>query len=553
MNKLRTCVSPSGQFIYGVHRPCFRAENLRENDYLSALGHFRDGQIRENHDNFPPHAVEEPHADWIYEVPNPFPFRGTTYIIKSAADRNAQNPSGISLPKPSEVSLSRSVRKWAGDDHLPPDKLDDFFEAMPEPLLLALAANSTDPEDLIRIAEYSCEFVRDPVSGRPTGLFYKTDVQGRVRADIKHHTLFEVAANNIFLPDDYKEVMVLKPGAQGRSEITGEWLDSGTHVFEYLRRNSYIPWGHYAANMSHDAIRYQMKDITAADMSGLRHLYYQRTYVRLAEQLALPIPATRRSLTADELEDLRKKIQDTLSSNQSRNALQFNCTLWGWNFGFGYASAGYRLHGSHQQVHQQFALIPAAVSAGDSETELPAYACGDLIAEFIRAYQEETGVSFFDNYIKAIQNNRRMDENKAGESRLIIYEDDEVMLFVPKAQTSQWELQIMTVKPVGNILEADIRTRAALDRAILTGIKVLTAMGARMVTGIEYSKRFDSSDTDQRLIYCFLPKLPESPGAFTEAQLRWINGHYPEDFAGACRARLSELKIENCQWGDQWI
>lgn len=544
-NKLRTCVSPSGQFTYGIHRPCFRAENLREKDYLSALGLFRDGQIRENHDNFPSHTVEEPRADWIFEVPNPFPFRGTTYIIKSAADRNAQNPSGISLPKPPEVSLSRALRKWMGDDHFPENKLDDFFNTIPEPLLLALAANSTDPEDLTRIADYSCEFVRDPASGRPIGLFYRTDAQGRVRADIKRHTLFEVVANNIFLPDDYKQVMVLKPGAQGSSEITGEWLDSGTHVFEYLRRNSYIPWGHYAANMAHDAVRYQIGDLTAADMSGLRHLYYQRTYIRLAEQLALPIPAVRRSLTVDELEDLRKKIQDALSSDQKRGALQFNCTLWGWNFGFGYASAGYRLHGSHQQVHQQFALIPAAVSAGDSEAEIPAYACGDLIAEFIRAYQRENSVSFFDNYIKAIQNNRRMDGNETRESRLTVYEDDEVMLFVPKAQTSQWELQIMTLKPVGNILEADTHTRAALDRAILTGIKVLTAMGARMVTGIEYSKRFDSPDTDQRLIYCFLPKLPESPGAFTEAQLRWINGHYPEDFAGACRARLSELKTGN--------
>jgi len=38
-------------------------------------------------------------------------------------------------------------------------------------------------------------------------------------------------------------------------------------------------------------------------------------------------------------------------------------------------------------------------------------------------------------------------------------------------------------------------------------------------------------------------KLPESPGAFTEAQLRWINGHYPEDFAAACRSRLSDIEV----------
>jgi hypothetical protein len=29
-------------------------------------------------------------------------------------------------------------------------------------------------------------------------------------------------------------------------------------------------------------------------------------------------------------------------------------------------------------------------------------------------------------------------------------------------------------------------------------------MGARIITGIEYSKRFDNPDTDQRLLYCFL-------------------------------------------------
>ena len=59
-----------------------------------------------------------------------------------------------------------------------------------------------------------------------------------------------------------------------------------------------------------------------------------------------------------------------------------------------------------------------------------------------------------------------------------------------------------------------------------------------MVTVIEYAKRFDEEDSDQRLLYAFLPRLPESPGAFSEAQMRWICGHYPEDFAIACRRQL---------------
>ncbi|MEJ2477229.1 MAG: hypothetical protein P8Y40_06970, partial [Desulfobacterales bacterium] len=54
-------------------------------------------------------------------------------------------------------------------------------------------------------------------------------------------------------------------------------------------------------------------------------------------------------------------------------------------------------------------------------------------------------------------------------------------------------------------------------------------------------KRFDAVHTDQHLLYALLPRLPESPGAFSEAQLRWINGHYPEDFAAACRRRLPEV------------
>jgi sugar phosphate isomerase/epimerase len=116
------------------------------------------------------------------------------------------------------------------------------------------------------------------------------------------------------------------------------------------------------------------------------------------------------------------------------------------------------------------------------------------------------------------------------------------MVFIPKAQTSQWEIQLMALKPIGNILEADTSTRQSLDRAMLATMKILAALGANLVTIIEYSKRFDATDTDQRLIYAFLPRLPQSPGAYTEAQLRWIINHYPEDFAAACRSRLPEVQ-----------
>lgn len=538
--KLKTCVEPSGKFTYSIHKPSFRAENLREKDYITSLGRMSDGRPLENQRNFPQNAVEEPGADHIFEVLNPFPFRGATYIIRSAAEKNARNPARITLPKRPRMSFSDTLKKWFKADELTEDRLNTLFQTLPEPLQLALAANTTDPEDLSRMAELCGEFIHEPISGRPTGLVYEKDNQGRIRPKLGNHTLFDVLANNIYLPDDYKEAMVLKPGAQGPSEIVGEWLDENnkTHVFEYLRRNSYIPWGHYAANMAHDAIRYRTEDLTIADMTGMRGLYYQRTYMRVAEELGIPIPCARRCLTLTELEDLRKKICDSLVSDEKRSALSFNSTLWGWNFGFDYTPSHYRMHGSHQQVHQQFALIPRVSQVWDSDAETSGYACGDLIRDFIRGYREQTGKAFFDTYIRAIRSNTRMDGNDTGEKRLVLYENDDVILFVPKAQTSQWELQLMTLKNVGNILETDTRARSALDQAMLIAIRTLGEMGARMITTIEYSKRFDSEDTDQRLLYSFLPKLPESPGAFTEAQLRWINGHYPEDFAAACRKRL---------------
>ena len=91
----------------------------------------------------------------------------------------------------------------------------------------------------------------------------------------------------------------------------------------------------------------------------------------------------------------------------------------------------------------------------------------------------------------------------------------------------------------GNILETDAQVRESLDTGILYAQKALAALGARMVTTIEYAKRIGAGRyIHQPLLYAFLPRLPESPGAFSEAQLRFINGHYPEDFAAVCRPHL---------------
>ncbi|MEJ2660662.1 MAG: hypothetical protein P8Z73_08065, partial [Desulfobacteraceae bacterium] len=340
-----------------------------------------------------------------------------------------------------------------------------------------------------------------------------------------------------------KEVMVLRPGIQGDSEIVGQWRTPGSHVFEYLRRNSYIPWGHYAANMAHDAIRYAAGDLSAEDTRGLRHLYYQRTYARLAQELNLALPAGRRKFSFQELETLRQNIVQSLEQGRKT---EFTATLWGWNYGFDYAPSGYRLHASHQQIHQQFALVPEQVplADGDAARTKPAYACGDMIHTFAETYGRLTGADFFACYEKALTANKRMDGSTNRPAALQVYADDRVMLFVPKAQTSQWELQLMPLKPVGNIIEADEGMRQSLDRGLLIAMRILAAMGAAMITVFEYNKRIHRLDSTQRLLYVFLPRLPESPGAFSEAQLRWINGHYPEDFALACRLRLESVLME---------
>jgi hypothetical protein len=512
---------------------------------VTQLGATADGTQVENQINFPEADVEVARADGVFEIPNALPFRGVTYIGQRWADDRAQEPAAIGLP-PREGCRFLARMRARGMDQ----RSEDLIAALPQPLKLALATTSTDPEDLITLAKGCARFLwRGGDDTAPRGLAFQRDPRGRLKPVIHDEQLYDAVANNPCLPDAYKVVMVLRPGIQGGSEIVGEWLadddvgddvdDAGiTHIFEYLRTNSYIPWGHYAANMAHDAVRYDAADLSAADIRGLRGLYYQRTYVRLAEQLAISPPAARRSLAAGELEDLRTAIVARLQAPEAP-LLTFNGALWGWNYGYDFAPTRYRLHASHQQIHQQFALIPRQVDAsGLDSKQMPSYACGDLLADLCETYRKRHGIAFFDAYLKAIRTNARMDGRRDREASLVVHEAGGVMVFVPKAQTSQWELQIMPTVPVGNILEADTALRGALDNALHIAIRVLTGLGARMVTVIEYNKRFDADHNDQHLLYALRPRLPESPGAFSEAQLRWINGHYPEDFAAACRKKF---------------
>lgn len=538
--KPRSCVSPGGKFTYGIHKPSFKVRNLRENDLIQVLGMDDAENPVDNRINFPVGDVEELQGEWIYEIPNPFSFRGATFIDKSWADAKAADPMSIQLPAPHPTSMTDFLRNNLGDKTVSRDDLEEAFADLPETVKLSLAATSTDPEDLILLAESACGFVYDQDGKLPVGLRFEDDARGRLKPKINNHDLFEVLVNNSYLPDIYKEVMVLRPGTQGGSEIIGEWPpERDSHVFEYLRRNSYIPWGHFASNISHDLVRYSIKDLSDYDFKGLRHLYYQRTYTRLAQQLGIPVDFTGKTLETSDLEKIRQMIVGELDI-QGTSSLQFDSTLWGWNYGFDFAASGYRLHASHQQIHQQFALLPREVqTAGANNEHIPSYNCGDLVADFVRNYQEEYASSFFEDYIAAIRNNTRIDGQEDLSADLIVYEDRHVVLFVPKAQTSQWELQLITLEPVGNILEADTGVRRSLNAALLTAMRVLTGLQAKMITVIEYPKRIGVKDIDQRLLYSFLPKLPYSMGAFSEAELRFVNGHYPEDFALACRLQLA--------------
>ncbi|NOX32812.1 MAG: hypothetical protein GXP56_03610 [Deltaproteobacteria bacterium] len=550
MTAPRSCVGKDGRFIVGIHKPCFEIKNLREHDYITSLGQLQDGKMVDNKVNFPGGDLYEPDADTIYEIANPFPFRGTTYINSAWADKKAAHPETISIPAPGPCSLLKNFELSSKTGAIGIQDKKSLLDLLPHPLLIALAQASTDPEELVLLAKKSCKILFDPKTGAPDGIGYRKNRKNKIIPDIHDHELFEVLVNNRHLPGDYKNTLVLKPGVQGNNEITGEYIsqDKNTHVFEYLRRNSYIPWGHFASNMANDAIRYRALDLCHEDMKGIRHLYYQRTFARLAKGFGILLPEKRRCLKENELESIRKKILAELEKDTSPS-LEFGHTLWGWNFGYGYAQSGHRLHASHQMIHHQNAMIPKNVKTDTGEI-LPSFACGDLVKDFILQYRKATSKNFFLNYLAAIKNNTRTDKKPGYESSLILLEDDHTILFVPKAQISEWELQLMPKTPCGNILEADTSMRRSLDKAILSAVKTLEFLGAQMVTSIEFSKQFDCQNRDHHLLYSFIPRLPYAPDTFSEAQLRWISGCYPEDFAHACRTALKTISGQEFKKND---
>ncbi len=528
--KLRTCVHPNGRFIFGIHRPNYHVVNTRINTRIMGLGITDQGEEVKNQVNFPQDDLEITGAQPIFEIPNAFPFWGTTYILGDTARKRAESDDVLSFSPSGKTSFN----EWEHLRGLSPDDI-------PRPMALAIAQTCKSPELLMMLLPLAAVFQRDD-SGQIIGLKYERASNGSLRPKILDHDLFETLGNNPALPDHLKQVMLLRPGVQGTSPIVGEYLKKDKcHIWEYLRANSYIPWGHFAANMAEDSIRYSVDELDFDDITGLRHLYYQRIFVSLAHELGIGLSEAG-LLSQEGLEELRCRLKKKILESTPRD-LRFSATLWGWNYGYDFSPSGFRLHASHQQIHQQFALIPETVTDAASQgTAIPSYAVGDLVSSFVEDFEGLYKRPFFKTYIKALLENRRTDGRKDLEKALVVYRDDNVMLFVPKAQRFHGELNIMTLKRVGNILEADTSTRQSLDKAIFAGVKVLSGMGARMITSFELSKRFYSS-LDQRLMYCLIPKHPQSPGAFSEQQSRWITAHFPEDYARTLRNKLEGLSL----------
>ncbi len=526
---LKTSVNPDGRFVTGLHRPCYKVVNNRMTSMIMNLGVTGEGEVVRNEVNFIEGDIHVRGAQPIYEIPNAFPFWGTTYILGDVAKSASYKKRPVFLG-PSGIT---SFGDLPGIRHLP-------IEEIPRPVALAMAQTCTSPELLVMLLPLAARFQRDK-DGAITGIEFEKKADGSMHPKILDHDLYETLGNNPALPDPIKQVMLLRPGVQGTSPIVGEYIEKEKcHIYEYLRANSYIPWGHYAANMAEDSIRYSVRDLDMVDISGLRHLYYQRIYSSLAMELGIGLSGVRGLLSVGELERLRKAINSHIKAAEAKD-LRFTATLWGWNYGYDFSPSGYRLHASHQQIHQQFALVPESVpEIGTGGALIPSYAVGDMVASFIKQYEGAYGRPFFDAYIEAILTNERTDGTEAAESDLYVYKDENVMLFVPKAQRFHGELHAVSLRGAGNILEADPSMRESMDRAIFIAVRVLEGLGARMITSFELSKRFASS-LDQRLMYCFIPRHPQSPGAFSEQQSRWITGHFPEDFARSCRDQLKEL------------
>ena len=164
MKHFSSCISPEGRFLYGIHKPAYSVTNLRVEEKIERLGTLDDRIAVNNKKNYPKSNLSIEKADWIFEIPNAFPFRGVTFIDKEWADASAANYGRIGLPPRKEVSFSQLLTQSGTDP--------DLLEKLPAPVLLALATCSTDPEYLRRIAAISCAIDFAPIDD-PSGFHYR--------------------------------------------------------------------------------------------------------------------------------------------------------------------------------------------------------------------------------------------------------------------------------------------------------------------------------------------------------------------------------------------
>lgn len=551
---LRSCLKPPGHFVVGIHDPSYYVKNVRHSSFCRVLGHTPDGSPVVNDVNFPGGDFFVNSAEKVYEIHNVFPCWGATYILSKSAESIASKPGSWEFK-----------RKWPDENfHIIKDLVKHGLKSkdgntynlndLPRSLKIAIARRCDDSEILEAMASSICKIELDS-NNKAVGIGFE-EFQSSRRPNIADYELFKALVANPYLPDDYKRAMILMPGIQGGNPIVGEYRKEKSHAWEYLRANSYIPWGHYASNMAHDSVRYNVRDLSFEDLKGLRHLYYQRILIRMETSLSetLNDPGIVQTtsnpsdqITVHELDGLRERVKKNISKVlETGHKLPFNSTLWGWNYGFDSSQSGYRLHASNQQIHQQFALIPSTTEIFPSDknynnNQFTSYAAGDHVSEFAEAYRYKYKRSFFDDYITAIKSNRRTDGRKDLEASLVIHEDENAMLFVPKAQRSQAEIQIIAQKEIASIIYADRKARESIDYMIWLAVRLLSLAGAEMITCCEMSGRFDKNGSDQRLMYYFLPRHPSSPGSFSEHQGRWITGHFPEDVALTLRRKLQWL------------
>ncbi|OQX05017.1 MAG: hypothetical protein BWK76_27990, partial [Desulfobulbaceae bacterium A2] len=106
---LRGCVRPPGCFVYGIHQPGYRVLNLRREDHLLQLGTLDDGAVIDNRNNFPAGDLDVAPGRPIYEIANPLPFRGSTFIDSGWAAAWVARPESIRLASPPPCSLTDAL------------------------------------------------------------------------------------------------------------------------------------------------------------------------------------------------------------------------------------------------------------------------------------------------------------------------------------------------------------------------------------------------------------------------------------------------------------